>query len=44
MIGSVCAAEVVAKLLFMGCRRGDYMDLCEVGEKGGEGEKIKIGC
>jgi len=35
MIGSVCDEEVVAKLSFMGCRRGDYVDLCEVWEKGG---------
>lgn len=35
LIGSVCAEEFVAKLLFMGNRRGDYRDLCEVGGKGG---------
>jgi len=35
MIGSVCAEEVVAKLLFMGYQRGDYGDFWEVGEGGG---------
>jgi hypothetical protein len=36
MIGSACAEEFVAKPSFMGCQRGDYVDLCEVGEKGVE--------
>jgi DNA helicase II / ATP-dependent DNA helicase PcrA len=36
MIDSVCAEEFVAKPSFLGCKRCDYRDLCEVGEKSGE--------
>ena len=39
MIGSVCAAEFVAKPLFMGRQRCDYRDLCEVG---GWGENLIV--
>ena len=34
MIGSVCAEEVVVKMLFVGCQRCDYRDLYEVGRGG----------
>jgi DNA helicase-2/ATP-dependent DNA helicase PcrA len=34
MIASVCAEEFVAKPSYMGCQRCDYVDLCEMGERG----------
>jgi hypothetical protein len=37
MIAMVCAEEFVAKPSFMGCQRCDYQNLCEAGEKSGEG-------
>jgi hypothetical protein len=36
LIGSVCADEFMAKSSFVGRPRCDYVDLCEVGERGGE--------
>jgi DNA helicase-2/ATP-dependent DNA helicase PcrA len=37
MISSVCSEEFPARPSYMGCGRCDYRDLCEVGEKNGEG-------
>ena len=37
MISAVCSEEFPARPLYMGCGRCDYRDLCEVGEKNGEG-------
>jgi hypothetical protein len=31
LILAVCSEEFPARPLFMGCGRGDYRDLCEVG-------------
>jgi DNA helicase II / ATP-dependent DNA helicase PcrA len=37
MISAVCLDEFPARPSYMGCQRCDYRDLCEVGEKNGEG-------
>jgi len=34
MIAAVCAEEFVARPSYMGCQRCDYVDLCEIKEKG----------
>jgi hypothetical protein len=34
MIAAVCAEEFTARPSYIGCQRCDFVDLCEVGEKG----------